>query len=394
LTGDSQTFLTQVWGRRVHRHDLAEAIAQSYLSLADADHLVTSAGIRTPALRVVKDGAVVPETAYTQRASLAGAAVTGLIDPRRLLEQHRAGATIVFQGLQRYWPPITALIGALEQELGHPCQANAYLTPAGAQGFGVHADGHDVFVLQTGGAKDWQVHLDSGVEQVHMVPGRCLYLPSGTRHAARTQDAASLHLTLGVQHRSVHHVLRRAVDDALKHTPDVRLPGGLLADPDAAVTLVAEALAQLVDELTHRDPAELLAHSIDATFTSRPSRLAGALLDLHSLDTLEDRTRLRRRETALCQLRLTPDSGAADSDAADSGAAHSGQLRLLTGDREIRMPSWLAPAMTWLAEQDTFTPHDLAEWLDPQSRLVLCRRLVREGVLRIDNPQAPTSDGR
>jgi hypothetical protein len=32
---------------------------------------------------------------------------------------------------------------------------------------------------------------------------------------------------------------------------------------------------------------------------------------------------------------------------------------------------------------DVLTPADLAEHLDPESRLVLCRRLVREGLLEV-----------
>ena len=64
----------------------------------------------------------------------------------------------MFQGLHRYWPPLTRLVAELELELGHPCQANAYLTPPGSQGFAVHSDSHDVFVFQTAGAKQWEVH--------------------------------------------------------------------------------------------------------------------------------------------------------------------------------------------------------------------------------------------
>ena len=43
-------------------------------------------------------------------------------------------------------------------DLGHPVQANAYATPAGAQGFAVHHDTHDVFVLQVAGEKRWLVY--------------------------------------------------------------------------------------------------------------------------------------------------------------------------------------------------------------------------------------------
>jgi hypothetical protein len=47
------------------------------------------------------------------------------------------------------------------------------------------------------------------------------------------------------------------------------------------------------------------------------------------------------------------------------------------------MPARLHEPMAWLREQRRLRPGDLDRWLDGQSRLVLCRRLVREGLLRV-----------
>ena len=103
------------------------------------------------------------ESAYVrQGASIAGRPLSGLVDPRKALALFAGGATIVFQGLHRYHPPLTDLVARLELELGHPCQANAYLTPPGSQGFAVHSDSHDVFVFQTHGTKQWEVHHPRG----------------------------------------------------------------------------------------------------------------------------------------------------------------------------------------------------------------------------------------
>jgi ribosomal protein L16 Arg81 hydroxylase len=77
------------------------------------------------------------------------------VDGRKVLGLFADGATVVLQGLHRYWPPLTELVRGLELALGHPCQANAYLTPPGSQGFAVHSDSHDVFVFQTAGTKQW-----------------------------------------------------------------------------------------------------------------------------------------------------------------------------------------------------------------------------------------------
>jgi hypothetical protein len=50
------------------------------------------------------------------------------------------------------------------------------------------------------------------------------------------------------------------------------------------------------------------------------------------------------------------------------------------------MPAWLAPALGTIAEADRIRPRELAPDIgDPESRLVLIRRLVREGLLVPDD---------
>ena len=153
---------------------------------------------------------MLPESSYTRGATLAGKPLTGLVDARKALALFDDGATIVFQGLHRYWPPLTRLVAELELELGHPCQANAYLTPPGAQGFAVHSDTHDVFVFQTAGSKQWEVHTPDGVEQVLLEPGLSMYLPTGTPHAARAQDTVSLHVTIGINQLTWRGLVERS----------------------------------------------------------------------------------------------------------------------------------------------------------------------------------------
>jgi lysine-specific demethylase/histidyl-hydroxylase NO66 len=57
-------------------------------------------------------------------------------------------------------------------------------------------------------------------------------------------------------------------------------------------------------------------------------------------------------------------------------------VRLLLGDRELRMPRRLEPAVVYVAEHDELTPGDLPG-LTAADAVVLTRRLVREGLLGI-----------
>ena len=60
---------------------------------------------------------------------------------------------------------------------------------------------------------------------------------------------------------------------------------------------------------------------------------------------------------------------------------HDDTVEVLLGDRSLTMPAWVRPALDEVRRRGELRPADLP--LDEQSRLVLCRRLVREGLLEI-----------
>ena len=370
LSGDAQVFLEKTWASRTHLHRADATDFVGLLSLDDVDLLLTSSGLRTPALRLAKDGNVLPESTFTRHgATLAGKPLTGLVDARRVLGLFDDGASVVLQGLHRYWPPLGRLIADLELELGHPCQANAYLTPPGAQGFALHSDTHDVFVFQTVGAKQWEVHGQDGPEEILLEPGVSLYLPTGTPHAARAQDAVSLHVTVGINQLTWRGLTRRAVNAVLDAVPDEHLPAGYLDDPSELTSGLADRLDVLAEQIRSIDPAEPVAAEIRRFLTSRPSRLSGGLADVVTLRSgLSDESVLRRRAGHPCVL-------------LDRGD----RLEVLLGDRALTMPAWLRPTLEQIRALATFRPADLD--IDDQSALVLCRRLVREGLVEIVDSQ-------
>lgn len=369
LTGDAQTFLEKVWARRVGRYDRDPATLVGRLSLDDVDQLITGTAMRTPQLRLARDGAVLPESSYTRKgATIAGKPLTGLIDVRRTLDLFREGATIVFQGLHRYWPPLTELIGALETELGHPCQANAYLTPPGAQGFAVHSDTHDVFVFQTHGSKLWEIHEadEAGVrtaEQVRFTPGLVMYLPTGTPHAARAEDGVSLHVTIGINQLTWRGLLQDVITETLAGLDDEHLPAGYLDDPSRLSGPLATKITEVVQRLGAADADDLARGQVRRFLTGRNPRLRGALLDGLDVDAMTADATLRRRPGSRCVLEPRGD-----------------RLVLLLGDRDLDVPGRLRPVIDQVLHLgDGFRPADLD--LDQQSALVLCRRLVLEGLL-------------
>ena len=368
----------------MHLHEADAGDLVGMLSLDDADALLTGSGIRTPAVRVAQDGRVLGDAAFVRRgATIAGQPLSGLVDPRQALALFAGGATVVFQGLHRYHAPLTELVARLELELGHPCQANAYLTPPGSQGFAVHEDSHDVFVFQTHGTKLWEIHHPRGerachhgshapdcrIDDVLLRPGLSMYLPTGTPHAARAQDDASLHVTIGINQLTWRGVVRRSLDALLSQVDDEHLPAAWTERPGALAEALAERLAQVARLVADVDAGAAADAEAARFLTSRNSRLRGGVHDVLALDRIHADTVLARRPGRPCV--VTPLVTPQGDD----------RLRVLIGDRSLDVPGHLGDALEVVRESRTFTPSDLG--LDAQSNLVLARRLVREGLLEV-----------
>lgn len=273
-------FAARYWGRQPLHHHAPDQPA--LLTLADVDELLSRRGLRTPFLRVVKDGVVLPTSRYTSGGGV-GAAIGDQVADDRVLGLFADGATVVLQGLHRLWPPVIDFATRLAADLGHPGQVNAYITPPGNCGFDPHYDVHDVFVLQTAGRKTWRVHApvhpdplpdqpwtdhraqiaarmrEEPLLEVTMRPGDVLYLPRGTLHAATAGQEVSCHLTIGIHPTTRQHLVE-ALLGAAKDEPELRrsLPLGFdLDDPDALAAELRATVAALGRLLDGADPAAL-----------------------------------------------------------------------------------------------------------------------------------------
>ncbi|HET8525369.1 MAG TPA: cupin domain-containing protein [Actinomycetota bacterium] len=372
-TGDTGAFLATSWGRRPSLHEGDEPAGfGDLLSLDEVDRILSTTSLRTPSFRLVKAGEQIPESAYTRSGTTGSRPVSGMADPARVFGLFEQGATIVLQGLHRYHEPVTRFCRDLEVELGHPCQANAYITPPGAQGLELHDDPHDVFVLQAFGTKSWEVHEAPGEPErepirAEIAPGDCIYMPTGTPHAASTQRSLSGHLTIGVHVVAWRDVLRDAIK-ALESDPSLAgsIPAGWTSDPEAFDRELRERLARAGSSLSALDTRAIVGERLERFLSTRLPLLRGGLADRGALGDIGDDTRLGRREGSILVLRTRDD-----------------RLIALLGDRRLEMPAWLEPAMRHIADAPSFRLGELSNVVpDRDSRAVLARRLVREGLLR------------
>ncbi len=385
--GDVPVFLDRHWCRSpLHRKAADGHGFVDLLSLDDVDRLISSSFLRLPAFRLVRDGTPLEPGSYTRSARLGGTTVSGVGDPRRIYEEFAEGATIVLQGLHRYWPALTRFCRDLELELTHPVQANAYITPPGSQGLSLHYDTHDVFVLQLAGHKQWAVHepvLEDPLPSqpwsstrgspgepclsVDLRSGDSLYMPRGFLHSARAHEGVSAHLTIGVVAQTWHDVVRDLLADLADDVGFRRsLGAGFARDEHRLEADVADHLSRLREWIEKVDPGAVAAGVVRRFWSSRPPVLAGQLSQLLALDQLTGSSTVRRREGSVCRMTVV-----------------DGELDVLLGDRSLRMPAALHPAVARLAAGSVIEVSELADQLDEQSRLVLVRRLVREGLLEV-----------
>ncbi len=369
---DAAEFLAEYWEQQPLAVPRAEdGRFDDLLSVTDVERLISSGGLRIPALRLVKEGGTIAESSYTTDISWRPKPFLSMADPDRVATSFAEGATIVLQALHHTWLPLARFCRALEIELGSGVQANSYYTPRRSQGFAVHHDTHDVFVLQVAGEKHWRVYEPllelplkaqrwssslgepgPAVLELTLRAGDTLYLPRGWLHDALTSDTDSLHITVGVNVHTWVDAFRAALSEC---EDDVEFR--------RSVSDGAEPAVDLVERLAERLGSEAVRRRMRTAFVeSRRAILEGHLEEVRELDSVTVDTTLERRPTVIADLDGTT---------------------LSFEGKHVEFPAHAREEVEAVFEMDgPFTAADLPGGLDDDGRLVLVRRLIREGLLR------------
>jgi ribosomal protein L16 Arg81 hydroxylase len=313
---------------------------------------------------------------------------SGLVDPARLFALFADGATIILPQLQLRVSALAELCRAMEAQTGARFQTNIYLTPPGdAQGFRPHYDDHDVFVLQLAGRKLWKIYDTPVVLPDKQMPfdpevykpgeisqefvleaGDMAYVPRGVMHDAVSAEEMSLHVTLGALVKTWGDLLTEAVlhmardDSAFRRAlpPGFHLPG-------FPRETAAETFRGLMARLAAEAPFDaLLDEFADDIVSSRHGLLRGQFGQIRKLDGLTATAEAAPRPNLL--YRIEP---------ADGG------IRLNCLGREIDFPAHAEAPLRHALAADRFRIADLPGELDEDGKLVLVRRLVREGMASI-----------
>jgi len=196
-------------------------------------------------------------------------------DAQQILREARQGTTLILEDIDNRDPKLGPFLNQLSDEICMPTRTNLYLSFPGKQGYRIHYDTHDFFILQLEGFKRWNVYpatVESPLffQKTHgIVPprkeqlylscvlkrGDVLYVPKGHWHEAISFEEPSMHLTVALFAPTGIDFLNWLVDE-LRDDPRVReslplilkeaLPdhGRSVPQLDSHLSMIKEAVVQ------------------------------------------------------------------------------------------------------------------------------------------------------
>ena len=299
------------------------------------------------------------------------------------------GNTITLNKLQYGCEPIAFLCRKLEKFFNFPVNTSIYLTPKQAQGIVPHYDTHDVFILQIEGSKTWYIYdyfrclplakerqpvpadkLPPRLHEVCLQAGDLIYIPRGYVHEALTSESSSLHLTIGVHPVRLADLITSAIELASKNFVSLRksLPVGFFNQKDQIAILThqfKELLERISTEINVEEVIDRLAENFLAKIEPLPD---GHFTQIDRLSNIDLTTILKKRQGMLCRISKQEDS-----------------ISIYFPGNRVKAPSHIETALRFIAEREEFSVNSIPGNLSDNSKLVLARRLVKEGLLTIIN---------
>lgn len=278
-------FLADRLGVDAYRTAIGPEAARGLFGWPELNAALAEHRLAPPRMRLERAGADATAGLFRTRGPRRGATLHDL-DAGVLNARLRDGATLIIDAVNELNPPLQALCEGLAAEFACACQANLYACWGTTQGFDIHWDDHDVFVVQVEGRKRWRLYgstrpaptrrdlhaehprPDEVLDEIVLAPGDVLYLPRGYWHAAVGQGEPTLHLTIGLTRKSGSDFLHWLADHALAEAA-VRTDLPLERDDAALGAWIGGLLASLAT----RDPdglAQAYRRHVEAQQTHRP----------------------------------------------------------------------------------------------------------------------------
>jgi len=263
-------FLAQSLSRGPFRRRLPDGVASALFGWRQLNEVLAQHRLGPPRLKLEKSGGDAGKGVFRERRTSRNHVIHD-VDLPALYERLREGATLILDAVNEFGGPLQHLCDGLASEFSASSQANLYACWGQSQGFDVHWDDHDVFVIHLDGAKRWMLYgvtrpaplrkdlsedhprPTEPLEEIVLEAGDMLYLPRGYWHAAVGMGGPTLHLTIGLTRKNGHDLLTWLTYQALA-ADIVRADLPLERDDEALGRHVAAVLSEALDA---SDPADL-----------------------------------------------------------------------------------------------------------------------------------------
>jgi ribosomal protein L16 Arg81 hydroxylase len=212
---DIQKFFSDFLSKQSVHVKGGAAKAASLFSWHELNRILEQNRLAAPQLRLVQKGKSVEDLDFMRQRKTSRGDAISFIDTPSLYRHLKDGASLVLDAVDEMSPSVGRQCQKLGQHFATHFSVNAYAAWGSEEGFGLHWDDHDVFVLQIEGRKRWQLYgparrfpLDvdviGNVEPPKVVEwealvsaGDVIYIPRGHWHRATAVNEPTLHLTFG-----------------------------------------------------------------------------------------------------------------------------------------------------------------------------------------------------
>jgi JmjC domain len=213
-------FLNREFGRDMLFVKGNAAKFQDLFSWQSLNRILAEHSLTPPRMYLSQRGRPAEDLGFSRTpdgSSVRRGTIPTLLDLGTLNSRMREGATLVINSIEQTSQPLTALCDGLADLFSTYPLVNAYVSSGAEDGFGLHWDDHEVFVLQIAGRKRWQIYhrsveaplirtadamrppeKDEPVFDSLLEIGDLLYLPRGWWHAPRGIGEPSMHLTISL----------------------------------------------------------------------------------------------------------------------------------------------------------------------------------------------------
>jgi ribosomal protein L16 Arg81 hydroxylase len=235
-----------------------------------------------PRLKLAQDGAALDPARYLS-PGLGGAP---RLDSGKFITCLSQGATLILDAMEELTPRMRTLSNVVREEFRSGNVITLYAGWRSQNGFDLHWDSQDTFILQVFGKKRWQIHeptrlhpLENDIEAAEkpegepvwdgvLEDGDALYVPRGWWHMAYPLDEPSLHLTIATVHPNGADFLSWIAGRLRQHEA---LREDLPALTDAAgQRAYLSALRKIIDDALSEESIGAFRHEWDGDSFPRP----------------------------------------------------------------------------------------------------------------------------